>query len=55
VTSRARLRFWLLALDAAELLRLPLSLRSWALRRAAAAVDYRDEPPENPDPARRPW
>lgn len=55
MVTRARLRFWLLVLDVAEVLRLPLRARSWALRRAWAAVDYSDEPPEDPDPARRPW
>jgi len=50
---RARLRLWLIALDVAELLRLPIGMRSWALRRACAVVHYdplEPEPPESDRP-----
>ncbi len=50
---RIHLRAWLLVLDTADLLHLPLRMRSWALRRACAAVHYDPEP--LPPERERPW
>ena len=50
---RIHLRAWLVVLDTAELLHLPLRARSWALRRACAAVHY--DPVPEPAESERPF
>lgn len=35
-----RLRFWLLAMDAAHALRLPFSVYLWTVRKASDATDW---------------
>lgn len=40
---RARLRFWLRAVDLCEALHLPHAVWLWCLRRASNATDWRDE------------
>lgn len=51
--KRARLRFWLAALDVAEALRAPLPVYLWLVARASNATDW--GPPIAEQDGDRPW